>query len=920
MTRKLVVSLLAAAGVMLAGSAPPLRSQALPSPPDLARVPLVVERHQTGAPVTLGVPFPRGVLDSPDHVRVVGPDGVEVPSQVTEVTTWKPADPSIKWVWVFFFATGAADYSLEYGRAVRRQMPVRRIEVANNARENGLAEITTGPLRFTVRQGDGGFLYSADLDTAGDGFDDADTIATGPQGRGAFADLLDGTGLDPSRAVVLRTAIDLGSGPLHAVLKVEGEYRYGRADNQAAPFVTRIHAYAGTSYIRVLHTFVYTGVPDRHRPVDGDYAHVATQGDRIIVNDPTDEGWTKPEDQLQRLGLGLTLRLGPDRHVRTALSDGPWWSPGVNRPVTAPSDAGIVRILQTGPKADRIPPFPISTPTERMSGFAAELRAGDRVVDRAERAPGWLDVYDGTRGVAVGVRNFIEEYPKAISFDPATGELRADLWSDVSGPMSFARATNAPANEGAVENWAQGIAKTSELIVYFHGRETTPADVARTMRLVEAPPVAHVDPEWYARSEVFGHLAPRRDRLPELERALDYKFDWMLFNQRWQPWYGMFDYGDMMNTFNGQRWTTFGHGEPAQDYMWWLQFVRTGDPRMFDAALAFSRHLMDVDNTHWPAGPPFQGDSNYPLDYWNSLKAPPVGAYVGVGRRHADQHWMHILSAHVWLQGWMSAYYLAGEHRGLDVAKLTGDLYIRRIWGEHGVTGRRLYLSVWNLTELFDATKDARYKAELDDRVARMLSLQKDQYDSLVMDRYGYTLVYASHGLEHYLDITDDERVKHALVRHARAIRDNPPLNHWMESYLSSIHTLTLGYRYTGDASFLDEMTRRLEVLKMDALPRPIDDTWTQSALFDALEKASHLPDDPNRLRPPAPGGRAGGRAGAAGAAGPGRGAGTARGRGASFGQPQRAGWAYGHGLRIYGWTTAFTVPYALATLDDAHR
>jgi hypothetical protein len=558
-----------------------------------------------------------------------------------------------------------------------------------------------------------------------------------------------------------------------------------------------------------------------------------------------------------------------------------------------------------------------------MSGFAAELRVGDQVTERAERAPGWLDVFDGTRGVAVGIKNFLEEYPKAVSFDPATGELSADLWSDVSGPMSFARANNQPGSEGAIENWAQGLAKTSELLFYFHGAEASPADIARTMRIIDAPPVAHAAPEWYAASEAFGHLAPRRDRLPEFERAFDYKFDWMLFNQRWQPWYGMFDYGDMMNTFNGQRWSTFGHGEPAQDYMWWLQFVRTGDPRVFDAAMAFSRHLMDVDNTHWPVESPFKGDSNYPLDYWDSLEEPPVGAYVGVGRRHSDQHWMHILSAHVWVQGWMSAYYLAGEQRGLDVAKLTGDLYIRRIWGDHGVTGRRLYLSVWNLTQIYGATKDPRYKAELDDRVARMLSLQKGQYDSLVMDRYGYTLVYASHGLEESYNLTGDESVKRALIRHARAIRDNPPLNHWMESYLASIHTLTLGYRYTGDTSFLDEMKTRLEVLKMDALERPIDDTWTQTDLFGALEGASRLPDDPNRLRPPAGGGRGGGRgaagAGAAGAqAGAGRAATAGRGRG--FGQPQRAGWAFGHGLRIYGWTTAYGLPYALAVLDEVAR
>lgn len=857
------------------------------------RIPVRIERHLSGAPITLGVPFPKDALASPDHVRLLGLDGREIPAQVTEVTTWEPASPSIKWIWVFFFAEAGDQYTVEYGPNVRRQAPARRLEFVNQTRPGGLAEITTGPLRLIVRQGDGGFLSNAYLDLDRNGFDDGDLIATGPGARGSFADLLDDAGIDASKARVIRTFIDRGSGPLHVILRVEGEYRYGRDDNNAAPFVTRIHAYADRPYVRVLHTFVYTGVPDKHRVQAGDYPHVATQGRDLIVNDPTDKGWTQPNDRLNGLGLGLRLELGSATHIRTALAEGSWWSPGASRAIAGDTGREVVTVAQTGPKPDRMPPVPVPTPTSRLTGFTAEVSAGDRSLARAERAEGWLDVFDGTRGVAVGLKNFIEEYPKHLAFDPSSGELSAFLWSPKGGPMSFARLSNEPAQENATENWAQGLAKTSELLLYFHGPGVSAADVAGTMRLVRQPPVAHVDPAWYGRSGVFGDFAPRTGHFPALERSLDYKFDWMLFNQKWQPWYGMFDYGDMMNLFNGQTWNTFGHGEPAQDYMWWLQFMRTGDPRMFDAALAFSRHLMDVDNTHWPAAPVFLGDSNYPMDYWQSLDAPPGSKYLGIGRRHAPQHWMHVLSAHAWVQGWMASYYLAGEQRGLDVARMTADFHLRRLFGEHELTGRRLYLSVWNLAEVFDATKDPRYARELEDRVGRMLRLQRDQADSLVLDRYGYANVYASHGLARYFDITGDPAVRAALVRHARAVRDMPPLNHWMESLLSSIHSLALGYRFTGDPSFVEEMTRRLAPLEVDALPRPVDDSWTQAALFEALERANHFPADPNRIRP------------------------NASNVNVATPPARRPIWAFTNGLRVFGWTTAYNVPYALAILED---
>jgi hypothetical protein len=569
-------------------------------------------------------------------------------------------------------------------------------------------------------------------------------------------------------------------------------------------------------------------------------------------------------------------------------------------------DAGQpLSLLQSGPKPDRIPPVPESTPTARQDGFVAELSGGAARPERAERAAGWLDVSDDQRGVAIGIRHFLEEYPKELALD-AAGQAQAFTWSPRAGAMSFARSSAAPGSEGAVENWAQGIAKTSELVLLFHDRATGADAIARTMGYVLTPPVAHVDPAWYGDSGVYGHFAPRTAAFGELQRALDYKFDWVLFNQRWSPWFGMFDYGDVKVGFNGTRWDNWGHNEPAQDFELWLQFMRTGDPRYFDAAQALSRHTMDVDNTHWPAAPRYLGDTNYPLDYWKTADAAPATKWLGIGRRHSAQHWQHALSAHVWVQGWLADYYLAADHRALDVARQTADMHLRRLWGEHELTGRRLYLSVWNLAEVWDATKDPRYGDETRRRVERMLRLQFDQGGALALDRYGYAQIYASQGLSRFYAMTGDAAVRQALVRHARFVRDVPPLDHWMESYYASIHSLTLGYELTGEPSFLAETKKRVADMRTDPLPRPIDDSWTQQALFEAYEAASHLPPDPNRHRPPTGRGRGGADAGDAG---------PARRGGAAFGTPRRPGWSPTNGLRIFGWTHAYTLPYALAIL-----
>lgn len=859
------------------GSAPTAASSSAGS----GRVPLKVERLQPDVPVTFGIPMPKGALDNPDHVRILDAQGKELPSQITEVSTWEPADPSVKWIWVFFFTTSSADYVLEYGPNVHRA-PITgtTLTLLNNQRPGGGIDVTTGPLKFAIKKGEGaGFIDQVWLDTEGKGFSDANLVATGAGGRGSFLDLVNDAGPDDSKAFVFRTTMERGTGPLHAIIRVDGEYRYAKANHAPAPFTTRIHAYAGRSYLTVDHTFVYTGDPDKHRKHPGEHEHIATLDGQIVPEDPTDMGWMQPNDRLAAAGLALELKLAPGVKARSALGAGRWHDAKDAAPVEAPVVTRAA-LVQTGPKPNRIPPVPESTATTRLAeGFQATFTADGAAVASGERAPGWMVVSDGAREMAIAMPRFLEEYPKEIRYD--AGRATAYFWSPAVEPMSFARFTSALDREEetvAIENNAQGIAKTSTVVFDFRpAGKTAPAASEALLASVRTPPVAHADPAWYGQSGVFGFFAAKSDRYPEFQRAMDYKFEWMLFNQQWGPWYGMWDYGDWKLYFDGEKWTNWGNNEPSQDFICWLQFMRTGDARIFDAARANSRHTMDIDNIHWPADPLFIGDTNSSLDYWQFSKRPKGSPYLGIGSRHANQHWVRTLSAHVWVQGWMADYFLTADHRALDVAKQTADMHVKRIWGEHGLTGRRLYLALWNLMEVWDGTKDERYRKEIDDLVSRVLRwAETTQGGSLVVDRYGYADVYVSQSLAKYVQLTNDRRVAAALARHARRVRDVPPLNHEQESYLSSVYTLILGYELTQEPSLLAEIQRRLAPLKTDALAKPFDAHATQADLYDALEKVSHLPKSHSARR------------------------------------PGRAIWSATNGLRVYGWTHAYTLPYAL--------
>lgn len=852
-----------------------------------AVIPLKVDRVTHDSPVTFGVPFPKGALRSPDQVRVVNDRGVEIPAQVTEVTSWAPQSPGIQWIWVDFLTEGSRSYSLEYGASIRRRAAIPgELRIVNSQRPAGGLEVDTGALHFRLARGEGGFIESAELRTAGG----AIPVLKSAGSRGSFLDLLDDSGPDDSRAVITFTTIEKGSGPLHAILRIEGEYRYLRADNRPAPFVTRLHVWAGKPWIKVLHTFVYTGVPDKRRPQEGQHAHIATRGAPLLVEDPSDAGFTEANDRIG--GAGITLALAePVETARTSTFEGPWWQPGNESFAEVALGEEPVSLLQSGPKPGRMPPVPESVGRQRIGGFVATLKQGSALIHQGERAAGWFGLEGASVGAVVAFKDILPEYPKAFTAHRADGHLVAAIWPDAVEPMSFARYSLKPENEEGVEtleNGATGLAKTTELAIVLHARGDGTAATRASRALVDLP-VVSAPPRWYAASQAFGDFAARDEKQPALERALDTKFSWWLFNQSFVPWYGMWDYGDGKLNFDPVlgTWDIWGNNEPAQDLQLWMQFMRTGETRFARAAQAVSRHSMDVDNIHWPAAPVYRGDTNTATDYWKTLGAKEGSPYLGLGRRHGAQHWLKTLSAHAWVAGWLADYHLTGDHRGLDLAIQTAEMHLRTIFGEHDLTGRRLYLSIWNLSEVWNATKDPRYRRELEMRLERLLAQQSLQGDSLVVDRYGYSHHYVLRGFDRFLSIDDDparrQRIEAAIVRHARRVRDVPPLNHQMESYLSSLGALAAGYNLTRDEGMLKEMKKRLDILKMDPLSLALTEGSDQIELARAIEAASHLPQDPAR---PA----------------------------------DRALWSATNGLRVFGWTHAFTLPYALKTLDDIDR
>ena len=147
------------------------------------------------------------------------------------------------------------------------------------------------------------------------GFDDKDVIAESSKTRGSFLDILDASGVDTSNVKINNSILEKGSGPLHAIIRIEGDYVYKNKDNNSSPFVLRIHAYAGKSYIKVLHSIVYTGDPDMHNKMEGQYMSIATQNKSIVDEQKLkgDKGWMIPNDRIADAGFQLNYKLDANK-------------------------------------------------------------------------------------------------------------------------------------------------------------------------------------------------------------------------------------------------------------------------------------------------------------------------------------------------------------------------------------------------------------------------------------------------------------------------------------------------------------------------------------------------------------------------------------------------------------------------------
>jgi len=571
-----------------------------------------------------GMPWPRGTVAAQARFRAATTAGKPVPVQ-SWTTAWWP-DGSIKWTAHAIPAGEALVESLQIlpGKPVAVAQPVRVSESGDSI------EISAGPVLWRVGKSGEAILRSA-VNDGRESLRDVRLLATAQNGPDSD---------DGVQAAIERYTSDITAatieqqGPVRAVIRVEGVHKAGT--RAWLPFTLRLYFHAGSQAVRIVHSFVFDGDPDK--------------------------------DFIRGLGLSgaVPMRGEPhDRHVRFAGQDGGLWGEAV-RPLTGlrrdsgkPFREAQVAGSATPPLTELPAPvrgtlryiptwgdFTLSQPN--ADGFAITKRTkpghGWIDVDTAGRAPGLGYVGGLAGGVAFGMKDFWQRPPVRLDIrDAATDLARFTIWyhaPDAAAMDLRMYHDGLGMNDHVAENqgldityedyekgWgtAHGIARTTEFTLW--ALPATPArarlvemahQVSRQPRLICSPARIHaagVFGEW----TLVDRSTPKRKAIEDRNDAL---LDYYLGQIDQRRWYGFWNYGDVMHSYDADRhvWRydiggyAWDNSELSTDLWLWYAYLRSGRADLFRMAEAMCRHTGEVDVYH-------------------------IGPYRGFGTRHGVQHW-----------------------------------------------------------------------------------------------------------------------------------------------------------------------------------------------------------------------------------------------------------------------------------------
>jgi hypothetical protein len=620
-TRRQAFELLATTAAATAAEQIVLAQQATQTAPPVALNWLGGEAPALASGVSWGVPFARGTVARAQSFSLTS-GGAALPLQTWPLAYWP--DGSMKFVG---FATvaranAAGEFRLAPGPASPATGPAIRVQQNANA-----IDIDSGVLQCTIPKQGPDFISSMKMDGR----------EVAAHGR-LLCTLEDRSGLANNTLRFedfvsdLRTVTVEQTGPVRAVVKIEGVHKAAQGAREWLPFTVRLYFYAGQEQVRLVHSIVF----------DGD----------------------QEKDFIRGLGVAFAVPLREQMHNRhvqfTADGEGVWAEPMQpatgRRPLTLPGGARTNAFAEQL-AGNRLPnkeafnaagqklltdwavwdSYKLIQPT--ADGFAIQKRTNPQScwLDAAwgKRATGVAFVGDVSGGLGVGLRNMWQSHPSSLEVrngTTASADLHVWLWSPDAPAMDLRhydiKGHDLDSSYEDVQpgfSTAHGVGRTSEMTLFPSTSVPKHEDTAQHAKLSQQTPLLVASPEYIHSAKVFGIWSLPDRSVPAraaLEDHLDAAFALYHKEVDQRHWYGFWNYGDVMHQHDGPRhaWRydvggfAWDNTELGTDVWLWYNFLRTGRADAFRMAEAITRHTTEVDVYH-------------------------LGPFAGLGSRHNVRHW-----------------------------------------------------------------------------------------------------------------------------------------------------------------------------------------------------------------------------------------------------------------------------------------
>lgn len=573
------------------------------------------------AGVSWGVPWPRGTVEKGQSFILKSSAGDILPLQHWTLAYWP--DGSIKWTG---FATVVPSYvSGPFTLIPAEERHVNGQPTVKVTENKDDIEINTGKLQCRIPR-NGPFLI--------DSLSVKNRIVA-RKGRlicilqhGPGGDILNPPSREKFISQVRKVTVEQ-RGPVRAVIRVEGVHRAIRGDRRWLPFIVRFYFYAGLKTVRMVHTMIFDG--DQNR----DFIH----------------------------GLGLFFSVPmreevQNRHICFAGQDSGLWAEPV-QPLTGhqPLIYNGQNVYPDQVKGKKVPDYDQYDKTGQhlldewvvwndyrltqntANGFTIRKRTNPQSAwikaAGGRRASGLVFAGDVSGGLSVGIQDFWQSCPSMLEIRNAAGAqvgLRIWLWSPDAPSMDMRHYdTRGHGLKASYEDYqpgfstAYGVAKTSELTLFPSSGIPSSQVLECETQLSKKPPLLVCTPDYYHSVQMFGYWS-LPDRSTPVKRHLENQLDLMFrFYHRQvdeRNWYGFWDYGDIMHTYDPVRhsWMydvggyAWMNTEEMPNLWLWYSFLRTGRADIFRMAEAMTRQTEEVDVYH-------------------------TGRFTGLGSRHNVRHW-----------------------------------------------------------------------------------------------------------------------------------------------------------------------------------------------------------------------------------------------------------------------------------------